>query len=111
MTSPDVSRQLTAIQQALVADTPALAARFELFNKLAAADGPVTAESVAVSPRTTPRPVRFAALLLLGAVVALCVTLSARTSPVPHQCLPSGAVGSTAGASARVLICPTFANR
>jgi hypothetical protein len=109
----DVSRKLTTIERALVAETPALAARFALFNRLAEVEGPVTAEPVADDdlPRPRPRPAHLAALLLLGAVVALCITLSIRTSPVPHQCLASAAVGSASDSSVRALTCPTFANR
>src|SRR5580692_8301675 len=79
-------RQLAAIERALVADTPALSAKFALFNHLTAGERPVGVELVSGPARSRPRAAYLAVLLALAAVVTLCLTLSAQLHPAVRPC-------------------------
>jgi hypothetical protein len=102
-------RELAAIERALVADTPALSAKFALFNHLTAGELPASVELVSAPARSRPRSAHLAVLLALAAVVALCLTLSAQLHPAARPC----AVTATAGAASSPVRgpgCPAYAN-
>jgi hypothetical protein len=104
-------RELAAIERALVADTPALSAKFALFNHLAAGEPPVGVELVSGPARSRPRPraAYLAVLIALAAIVTLCLTLSAQLHPAVRPC----AVTATAGAASSPVRgpgCPAYAN-
>ena len=102
-------RQLAAIERALMADTPALSAKFALFNHLTAGERPVGVELVSGPGRSRPRAAYLAVLLALAAVVTLCLTLSAQLHPAVRPC----AVTATAGAASSPVRgpgCPAYAN-
>jgi hypothetical protein len=128
MTAHAVSRMLTAMERSLAADAPLLASRFALFNRLAAVEGPVTAEQLAGAPprggrlgqvRRNLRPAHVTLLLALLAITVVCFTLTTRTDSGSPRCTSATAAPRAARAaqassapvryaSARALTCPAY---
>lgn len=102
-------RKLAAIERALVADAPALSAKFALFNHVTKGERPVGPEQVSTPSRPRPQPV-LAVLLALAAVAALCLTLSAQIHTVVRPCAVTAVAGAPAYAPVRGLDCRAYAN-
>ena len=85
-------RRLRAIECALVAETPQLAAMFAMFAQLTAGENHEGAERLPrlVRPRpapgSRPRRAHVALLFAFASMVALCVTLSFRVHPGSRNC-------------------------
>ena len=87
-------RKLAAIERALVADAPALSAKFALFNHVTRGERPDGPEQVSAPSRPRPRPQpALAVLLALAAVAALCLTLSAQIHTAVRPCAVTAAAG------------------
>jgi hypothetical protein len=110
-------RKLAAMEAALTAQTPGLAALYETFSLLHD-DGPPSADppdgAEPLPPRFWRRP-RFAGaatLAVLAIVVALCATLSVELRPHAPSCLPAGsaaaAATSVAAAQVRAMDCGEY---
>lgn len=102
-------RKLAAIERALVADAPALSAKFALFNHVTRGERPVGLEQVSAPSWPRPQPA-LAVLLALAAVAALCLTLSAQIHPAVRPCAVTAAAGASAHAPVRGLDCHAYAD-
>ena len=105
-------RRLAAIERALMADTPALSAKFTVFNLLTDGERPVGAEQLPGPAWPGTRHVHLAVLLVVAAFVAafvtLCVTLSAQVHQTVSPCPVVAAAGASAHAPVRGLACPAY---
>ena len=102
-------RKLAVIERALVAETPALSAKFALFNHLAKGDPPGGVEQVSTSSWPRPQPA-VAIVLALAAVVALCLTLSTQIHAAMRPCTVTAVTGAAAYAPVRGLNCHAYAD-
>jgi hypothetical protein len=106
-------RELARIERTLMADTPALSAKFALFNHLTRGERPVGVEQLPSRGRRRPRAAYVAVLLALAAIATMCVALSAHVRTTVRPCQPVAATGAT-GASAHALTreagCDAYAN-
>jgi hypothetical protein len=94
-------RRLSAIERALVMETPQLASMFQMFAQLAVGESHDGAERLPRSVRSLPRPrrVHLALLFAFASLVALCVTLSFRVTPSSRNCLASTSSASSASSA------------
>ncbi len=97
-------RRLAVIERTLMADAPYLSSKFTMFNQLTDGERPAGAERV--TQASWPRPTYVAAILVLAAIVALCLTLSAQYHPV--TCPGTAAAGTSASAQVRDLPCRAY---
>ena len=106
-------RKLARIERTLTADTPALSAKFALFNHLTRGERPVGVERLPSRGRRRPRAAYVAVLLALAAIAAMCVALSAQVRTTVRPCQPAtatGASGASAHALTRAASCDAYAN-
>jgi hypothetical protein len=96
------------IERTLMADAPSLSSKFTMFNQLTDGERPAGAERVTQASWPRPRPTYVAAILVLAAIVALCLTLSARYHPVTRPCPGTAAAGTSASAQVRDLPCRAY---
>jgi hypothetical protein len=110
-------RELVAMEAALTAQTPGLAALYETFNELhgdlqSMARPPVGAEPPRMKFWRRPKFAGIATLAVLAVVVALCATLSVELRPPSPSCLGGGtapAVANTvAAAQVRAMNCGEY---
>jgi hypothetical protein len=108
-----VRRDLAAMEAALTAQTPGLAALYETFGLLhddeqPSADPPAGGEPLPLPFWRRPRFAGVATLAVLALVVALCATLSVELRPNAPSCLTGGSAptGTTvAAAQVRAMDC------
>lgn len=103
-------RQLTRIERALAADTPALSSMFAMFNQLTQGERSAGAERVPAPARPRLRAAHLAVLLALAAIVTMCVTLSAHIRPASRPCVATAGAGTSAYGPVRSLTCAAYAN-
>ena len=103
-------RKLARIERTLMADTPALCAKFALFNHLTRGERPVGVEQLPSRGRRRPRAAYVAVLLALAAIAAMCVALSAQVRTTVRPCQPATATGASAHALTRAASCDAYAN-
>jgi hypothetical protein len=84
-------RQLAAMERTLIADAPALASKFSVFNQLTDGERPVGAELVPGPRWPRLRAAHLAVLLILTTVVAVFLTLSAQIRAPARSCPAAGA--------------------
>lgn len=105
-------RKLARIERSLMSDTPALCAKFAIFNHLTGEERPAGAERLSPPASTLrrPRAAHLAVLLALAAVVTMCVMLSAHVRTVVRPCPTSAGTGTSAPTPLRGVSCAAYAN-
>jgi hypothetical protein len=103
-------RELVKIERTLMADTPALSAKFALFNHLTRGEQPVGVEHLPSPAWPRPRAAYLAVVLALAAIVTMCVALSTQVRGAVRPCQPAAAAGASAHALPRDLTCDAYAN-
>jgi len=98
-------RALAKIERDLMADTPALSAKFAMFNQLSNGEPPVGVEQLPGPALRRPSAMYLAVLLALAAIVTMCVTLSTHVRTAVRPCQ-----GTATSAPARGLSCNAYAN-
>jgi hypothetical protein len=102
-------RELAKIERTLMADTPALSAKFVLFNHLTRGEQPVGVEQLPPSAWPRPRAAYLSVVLALAAIVTMCLALSAQVRTAVRPCQPAAATGASAHALPRDLTCDAYA--
>ena len=93
-------RRLAVIENALMTDTPALAAKFAVFNELTDGERPVGTEQLPGPARPWVQRAHLAVVLTVAVFAALCVMLSMQA----RRALPACSVAATAGAGAHAAV-------
>jgi hypothetical protein len=102
-------RRLAAIERGLTADTPALSAKFTIFNHLTSGEPPVGVERLPAPDLPGPRAMCLAVLLAAAAIVTLCLALGAQVRTAVRPCQAAAAIGTSAQTPARGPVCHAYA--
>jgi hypothetical protein len=102
-------RKLAAIERGLMADTPALSAKFAMFNDLAGGEPPAGAERLPAPALRGPRAMYLAMLLAVAAVVTMCLALTAQVRTAVSPCHAAAVTGTSAQTPARGTSCSAYA--
>ena len=100
-------RRLAAIERALMVDTPALSAKFTVFNDLTDGEPPVGAEQLP-GPRLRAWRGQLAVVLAVAVFAALCVMLSLQGRRALPPCPVGAAAGAASHAPVRGLPCRAY---
>ena len=105
-------RRIAALDRRLMAEAPALASMYAMFNRLTNGQGPSDWEALTAERprRARPHPAHLAVLMVLAAVVALCVTLSTTLHPAGAPgCNPAAGMVAAAQLPVHSAACPSYA--
>lgn len=102
-------RKLAAIERGLTTGTPALSAKFAMFNQLAGGEPPVGPEQLPRPVLRGPRAMYLAMLLAAAAIAAMCLALSAQVRTAVRPCQAAAFTGTSAQTPARDPGCPAYA--
>lgn len=101
-------RRLAAIERALTADTPALSAKFAVFNQLTEGERAAGAEQLPGRARPWAGRAHVAVVLAVTVFAALCVMLSLQGRRTLPPCPVAAAAGAGAYLPVRGLPCRAY---